>query len=42
MLKFLKVAFYTALLIFSTTSFSQSNKYPDKPIELVVLFPVGS
>lgn len=42
MLKIIKVAICAISLLLTVSVFAQSNKYPDKPIELVVLFPVGS
>jgi len=44
MFKNLKIVVYALFLFLSLNCFAQSdkNKYPEKPIELVVLFPVGS
>jgi tripartite-type tricarboxylate transporter receptor subunit TctC len=44
MFKNIKIVIYALFLFLSLNCFAQSdkNKYPDKPIELVVLFPVGS
>jgi tripartite-type tricarboxylate transporter receptor subunit TctC len=45
MFKNIKIAIYALFVFLSLNCFAQSNKnnkYPDKPIELVVLFPVGS
>jgi hypothetical protein len=44
MFKNIKIVIYALFLFLSLNCYAQSvkNKYPDKPIELVVLFPVGS
>jgi tripartite-type tricarboxylate transporter receptor subunit TctC len=44
MFKNIKIVIYALFLFLSLNCFAQSdkNKYPEKPIELVVLFPVGS
>ncbi|MBT8584794.1 tripartite tricarboxylate transporter substrate binding protein [Polynucleobacter paneuropaeus] len=42
MFHFIKTIFFCCLLALSLCCKSQTAKYPDKPIELVVLFPVGS
>ena len=41
-MKYFKSALAIVFLFLSVTAFAQGKKYPDKPIELVVLFPVGS
>ena len=40
--RLLKFVCFIACLSVSLWSYGQSSKYPDKSIELVVLFPVGS
>ena len=42
MTKYIKRAFVTILILFSGMVCAEKKQYPDKPIELVVLFPVGS
>ena len=44
MFKNLKIVIYALFIFLSCSSYAQNtkNKYPEKPVELVVLFPVGS